>query len=364
MKASDIVLTLKANLGRFTDHFSDVITVDSITQTGGVATVVTSGPHDLQTGAVVMITGALTPNPITSLSQVDGTATGVTAFPHDLTTNFQEEVTIQGAAEPEYNGTFDFIREPNRNTLEFKIDPSAPAVATGAPELLEDRATGYNGLFEISVVNATTFTYPVDAGIGSPAGQQPGAPTIVHAGSRIAAAANFDRAIRAYTAPDSQDDLWMFVVLGPQGASKARESQKDTVADTPRTGDPRQFYISVLHILVFVPERNEVSGAEARDLMHDIFPAITRSIAGLKFDNGLPSEEVDGLVYVDDDQFDTDAVSAYVHRFTFEETAWISRCDQADGSINVAFRDIFADLSARNSDQSLTADVNLDTEPQ
>lgn len=357
MRASDIVTTLKGSIPRFTDLFSTILEVGSLTQVAGIATAITATPHGRKDGDVVTVLGSLVPNAIASLSQVDGIGTAVTGTSHDLSEGEQETVTISGATEASYNGTFPLLGVQSRTTFTFKIDDGAPATASGAPILEEDLDFGYNGFFTVTVVDETTFTYPVSAALISPA-----AGTIaIHANTRISRASNSQRAFAAYTEQTDQTDLWMYVVLGPRRSNKSRESNTDSIKDTRDTDDPRQLFISTFSLIVFSPMRDSVSAAEPRDGMQEVYGALLRSLLGLSFDEDLPSGDEHNVAFVDDDEERTEGeVSAYVHRFTFEQVTWLDRCDVADETRTVAWRDSFIDLRAQGSEQAVTVNVKMD----
>jgi len=172
LKASDVITQLHANLPIHTSLFSVLLDIDTVTFLSGTVTVTTNTSHNLNTNDTVQVSGALSANPISSLTSLDGVATAVTTLDHHLTADViggpQDPVDISGASDAEYNGTPTRLTVPNRQTFTYEIDTGAPVSTTGG-QLNEPVNFGYNGLQQITVVDSTSFTYPVTATLGSPA---------------------------------------------------------------------------------------------------------------------------------------------------------------------------------------------------
>ena len=196
MKAADIVTQLKKIVPIYTNAFSDIIAVDSLSFATGIVTCITAAPHNLHNGDVIFINGALTPITITSLTRIDNIATAITASDHDYTDGYTQTVDIIGADQVEYNGEHTFIHQPNRRTFEFEVDgePITPATGTDI-YVLNNLAGGYNGQHVITVIDDTTFTYPITSIPESPA---QGTIT-VQANTRISGAVSIDRIIESYS---------------------------------------------------------------------------------------------------------------------------------------------------------------------
>ena len=159
MKAEQIVRQLQLSLPLFSDLFSDFVTPTSIVVVSQIATV-TATAHGLSSLQKVFVKNGQIPNVLTSLTASGFIATATTANQHDLTTEFTKSVNIFGATEPEYNGTFNFIKAIGHNQFQYLlIDSPATSPATGAPTLNEARLNeGVNGLKVITVIDANTFT--------------------------------------------------------------------------------------------------------------------------------------------------------------------------------------------------------------
>ncbi len=366
MKAQDVIATLKANIPRFTDRFSDTLEVTALSQTAGVATAITSEPHGLGTGDLLNLTGALTPNVITSLTRAGAVASAVTALPHDLSEGFQSDIPIEGAAETEYNGMFPLLDVPNRLNFSFTVPDAGATTASGAPILLEDRVRGYMGLHRITVTGDARFTYPVNPAIASPAKKV--SPTdIISARTlpRIAGAASLEDAVESYTEQTQSSDLWIYVVPGQVTVRGSRFDLNTVQQSTSRGADVRQLLIARIALYVFSPVSGSITRRAERDDMEEIFAAITRSIGGMEFPTYLACDEAHNLMFASHEPVarEKDPINAYIHAFNFEQAMYLGRGDLADQSASVAFRDIYLDLTAAEATSGVTGNVDLDDEP-
>ena len=147
MKLSDLVKQAQNKLPLYTDYFSDKVKVSSLTagSDGKTCRLETENAHSLVEGANFTIQGAKVLNKIVSLTQSHGLGRLVTEYNHQVTKNTplrkgdSTHITIQGAEQEEYNGTFLIMDIPNCNVIEFSIDKNAPAEATGSPYITEDK---------------------------------------------------------------------------------------------------------------------------------------------------------------------------------------------------------------------------------
>ncbi len=351
MRAQDIVNQLTAFLPRVTGRFSDTLTISSITAVGLTITVVTATDHGLSIGDFANVLDVVTPNPITSLTNNGLIATVITGNNHDLVEDIlgRDTVTISGAAETDFNGTFQLLTVPSRTSFTYKLltIPSG-SPATGSPILEETfNCRGYNGRHSVlSVPDTTTFTYtipnfaPLEDGLGG----------LVRTRHRITRVKNSDAAIAAYTAK-ATDELWAFVFLGGTEASKDRNTNSDATTEKSAGDDPRQKLIFHATILVFIPATAEISGAAARDLAQsEVMVNIVKSIVGAALPSGY-SEHVWGRVTYDGDteaEFGSKAI--YAHAYSITQTADITVFDRIPFSDTVALRQINFSLADPPSD--------------
>jgi hypothetical protein len=364
MKAEDIVRQLQAVLPKVTGLFSDAVSVSSLTRSGTTVTAVTSTVHGLTTDASINIVGAKSPIVISSLTFADGIATAITATAHDLTERFEDgkpaddpSVVVSGATEAEYNGSNPLLTVPNRTKFTYTVTGTPSTPATGSPQLLEEFSAGYNGRHTITVVNSTTFTYEITQTPNSPAQG-----TIqAHKSVRVSRSVSIERAIEAYTAKNP-NKLWAFVVLGDTAVSKDRHVANDSTTTQGAGTEFRQRMIPPFSIFVIVPATSEIAAAAIRDSMEDVRASLFKSLLRVKFDSGLQSITEYGVVSNGDGFFDYNG-AIYVHQFLFETVTDIIYADTVDPDNNVAFRNVELQYLDEFDVVELSANVDLDEEP-
>ena len=159
MQAVDIVNRLKEVLPSFTDDFSDVQGVDSLSQSSGIITAITSAAHGLTTSDYITVRGAKKPITLSSITRDDGIVTVVSSTDHELSDpslfsldNLPLYVEVSGA-DSGYNGTFELVSVPDNYTFTFKITTTPTTPATLAGYLLLEDQEGYNGYKQITVIS-------------------------------------------------------------------------------------------------------------------------------------------------------------------------------------------------------------------
>ncbi len=364
MKASDIIKQLHAFLPKFTSLFSDTLAVSSVTFSGGTVTVTTTSAHGLATGDTVQVSGALSPNPITTLTSFEGVASAETSIDHHLTQGWPDgkdsTIEISGAVDSEYTGTKKLLTVSNRRNFTYEIDTGAPTTTTGG--VLDEIVNfGYNGLKLITVTGTTTFTYIVTAVLGSPATGT----SVLNVRTRISGGATIEKIIASYTKQQA-NDFWGFVIIDPRISNKSRSTQND--ADFVRGGgdDPRQKVIQNFSLYVFIPSKNEIVGRPATDSVDDVFIATLKSLLGFIPPSPLGENPQNSISYVSDGIFAYNE-SYYVHRFEFQNLVDITYCDTFRDPIDAAFRDIHIDFKdpvvTDGDDVIMTSDIDLDDVP-
>lgn len=369
MKSLDIITQLITQLPRHTPLFSDTVGVSSITFASGTGSVLTSSAHGLSTGDVVTVSGALSPNILTSLTQVDGVATAVTTDDHDLTLDQQiqgisnsdeQTINITGAADSEYNGDKKLIDVINRRTFTYEVDRLSPASTTGGV-LNETKNYAYNGSFSITVTGTNTFDYSISGTVGSPAS---GSPTLGF-NTRVSGAVTLDKSILSYT-KQSPNNLWAFVVLGDTSASKSRFTNNDADMVRGPGTDPRQKLIQNFSVYIYAPTKNEIAARAARDQMEDVMLALFKSLLGYKPPTVLCEGAFDSITFVEHG-VEIYQDSFYIHRFQFQNLVDVTFDDTLNEDIDVAFRDIHIDYAdpvvTDGDDIIMTSDIDLDEEP-
>jgi hypothetical protein len=361
MKAEDIIKHLMRYLPLVTDYFTDQVPVHSITSSGLLATVTTASNHGLSTGDLAHISGALVPNPITALMQTDGIAIGVTQFNHDLTFEYQNSVSIVDANEALYNGDHALLSVDNRKTFSCSVDPSTPATATGSPLLIEDlKWASYNGWHVITKVDDTTFTFPLERVLGSPARGD----IRLKVRPRITGSVSAEEAIASYTKQTS-GKLWSYVVTGDVSVSRERNEDTDAVLMASGVTEYRQLILQNIHVFVFVPATDRISRRYARDLCDSLLPAFCKTLLRVKFYSGFVENAYSGLVFKNS-SFGYDENSFYIHEFVFESSGWVVYDDSFILDTSVAFRDVedryLSDFIA-DGEIKFEGNINLDEVP-
>jgi hypothetical protein len=342
MKTEQIVQQLQLTLPLFSDLFGDFVTPTSITVVSNVATIVSSA-HGLVTGQKVAVKNGVVPNALTSITAAGKVATAVTANAHDLTDGFTQLVTITGATEVDYNGTFGFISVVDANTFKYQLtDVPTASPATGSPILTEPRLTeGVNGLKTITVVDDDTFTYTAEetpdvtlvAGTYSAVTN----PQNILIGHRISGAVDVARAMESYTKQD-KDKLWLFAIREESTVSRDRNTTSDAVGQFAASDDIRQRVIPGFSVYAVIPTRDSLSGMRERDMMEDVFSSLCRSLVGVEFDSPFTQQTWASVVAVGHGFFDYIG-AYYVHRFVFETQYDLTFCDTARANdLTRAFR--------------------------
>lgn len=360
MKASDIIKQLQIVLPTVTDSFSTQIALQSVTPVGTTATAKTSVAHNLSIGDAVNVTNTFSPIGISSITRNGDTGTATTDTPHDITEGFFDSVTISGANESEFNGTFSLVSAVNRKTFQFSMDDSGATVATGSM-LLEDPPSpiGYNGLQVVTAIpQPDEFQYKLPIALTEPSVGS----GVVHSGVRVTGAATVNRAMQMYTEQANKDDMWAFAVLGETIASKDRNSRNDAVTSAAPGSDRRQQIYQNFSIFVFRPSASDLSGRSSRDDMEDVMVSLFKALLYWKAPPGLSADNGMGVVFVSHafQEYDT---ATYIQEFQFQLVLDISRSDTVDDSLNVAFRDIDLTMGTNLGTEKLTSNINLDDKP-
>lgn len=366
MKAEDIIKALVARLPALTDKFSDTVAITTITSTGLVATATVSGGHNVVDNELVTIVDALSPISIVSITRVDDRATVVTTTNHDSTLSdkdiargFEQDVILSGSTEAEFNGTFNLASVTNRREFVIDITDSGPTIATGTP-ILENGSSplqGYNGSFNVTVLNSTQFTYPLQAAIPNDAIGSP----ILHKGHRITGSVTIERFLDAYTKKQASE-LYAVVVLGDVIASKGRENRSDS---TDRFEDNQHYQQEITQpfgIYIIFPASNSIAARTQRDEAEDIIPFIMQSVLLESFPTGFAVGRQMRATFNAHGFFSYNG-PLYVHEVTFEQNADLLFLDSIGVNLSVAFRDIELTMNTDLGDTTLTANIDLDSEP-
>lgn len=362
MKAQEVITQLYQNLPKYTDLFSDTFAITSLTQVAGTATAITTAAHGLSIGSVVTIVGAVTEAPIVTLTRTTTTLFVETSIDHDLTYNPRVDddqfITLSGAFESEFNGTFQLTKVTNRRNFELRTTDSGATVATGSPIAEDVVKSAYNGQIVVTgVPSAISFEYSVDSALPSPASGFP----VLHRSIRVTGVVQPDRIVALYTEHPPQD-LWAFVVLNDAIASKDRDIQND--ATTAQTGNTfrNQKIIQSFSVYVVSPCDDELAARQSRDLMEDIYSYLNKSLLGTEFSTGFFSNKK-WITTSLGHNFQLYNGAYYMHEFPYEQVGNLLFEDSIGRPVDVAFRDINLTQTPDVGNEPLTATIDLDEVP-
>ena len=376
MLAQDIVDKLSASIPLHTSGFSESVAIDSVAVTGSIATVTTSAPHGLIDGQNVAITGVDAPVQIDSPSFIRAGATAMfeTLQDHDVTlserdiANGGRTVTISGATEAEFNGTFPLAGVPNRRKLVIAVADSGPTTISGSP-IVEDANGGiFNGLFPAANVTVSTFeytlpvSYPLD-GVATGA--------LVQITIRILSVLDIEQYLQdVYTKKDEFDDV-LVVALGDVTQSKKRNEETDAADSSSGEYAYNATLIQPFAVYVIQNVTRQLTGSQARDKVESEYvPAVFHAVMRAKFDTGFTYAQFKstftghGVFAYSDVSGKNKAI--YAHEIAFEQLALIATVDTAGPGDSVAMRDVEYKLITDLGTGELLANVNLDedAEPQ
>lgn len=368
MKAEDIIKALVEKVPTLTDKFTTQTSIDSITSAGLVATATVGAGHGLVDTELVTVVGAISPISIASIVRTLDTALVTTDTDHDFTSSARERAagTVQsavlsGSNEPEFNGSFTIASVTNRRNFIINIADSGATSATG-PGMLENGASplqGYNGIFNITVVSPTVFTYPLLstvplAAIGAP---------ILHNGHRISGSVTIERFMDAYTKQQT-NDLWMVVVLGDVIASKGRQNRSDSTD----VHTPNQYYQQEITqpfgVYIVFPASSSIAGRTQRDEAEDIVPYVMQGVLLKSFPSGFTAGTQYQSTFTAHGFFLYNGPQ-YIHEVTFEQDASLLFDDSVGEGLHVAFRDVQLTINndlGTGTDPQL-ANIDLDETP-
>lgn len=372
MKASDIVKQLATEIPKHTDAFTNSIGILSIVPTGASALVETSGAHLLEENQNISIIGTKTPVEIDTASFL---RTGTTAFfntiqDHDLTlsdtdvSNGGKTITISGANEPEFNGTFYISRVVSRNAVEIFVEDAGPTTITGAPIVENGGVDTFNGWFKATGVTADTFTIALPRVAVLPAiVTEAKAQTSI----RIAAVLDVVQYLTdVYTAEGLTEDQ-LIIQLGDVTTSKRRDEQTDATGSSYANYAHTPILIQPFSVYIIQNVTNQLAAATARDLVESTYvPAVMRSLERVTFDTGFSYNygqvtfTAHGVYAYADDTGLNKAI--YVHEMTFEQLARLTKDDAYDSNVSIAMRDIEYTFTSGigTGIETMTANVNLD----
>jgi len=345
MKASSIVNRIKAVLATYTEGFSNLIDINTLTCATTTITANTINPHGLNTGDYVTIKGAKEPITLTTLTRSDNIVTAVSATDHKLIdpSKYSAQwlpimVEISGANPAEYNGSFKLLTVADDNTFTFEITttPASPAVAAG--QLLLKDESGYNGYKQITVTTPNDFTYSTLQTLQSPA-----AGTIkMSVATKVSGVASPNNIVEYYNKNGAgvlDDRIFVYidddVVYRNDTVGNDISSQQNSNLD--------YFYQlqESFSIFVVTPGKDSLQGIQAADRARSYRVPLLKAIANFQFESDLTDTNYQPAYYTGSST--DDYIKAfYVQRFDFGAITYIQNSDVNQDSNSSLLKEIDA----------------------
>jgi len=374
VKAQDVIDQLSKVLPRYTSGFSDSVNITGATVAGTLVSVTTSAAHNLVAGQNVVIDGVEAPVQINvaSFLRTGSSATFETDQEHDFTLSERDKaqggktLTISGANEAEFTGTFQLIGVPNRNKLVIAVTDSGPTTISGTPLVNDANGSLFNGLFPVSNVAATTFDYTIpEAYTVDPVLNN----ALVQTAIRIAGVLDITQYLQdVFTKRNIGQDT-LVVQLGDVITSKSRDELTD--ADMSASGQYsfNTTLIQPFSLYIIQNTTDQLTGYQARDKVEEEYvPAIFHAIMRAKFPTGFTYSDYratftgHGVFAYSDENGKNKAL--YVHEVTFEQIVQLTGVDAAVIDDSVAMRDVSYALTTSLGTGELSANVNLDADAE
>lgn len=374
MLLTPVINQLAANLPLYTNLFSDQVNVTSLTRVGTVATAVTDVDHGFSVGQFVTISGAVELVPIINLTfdALTGYATAETALNNNLTENYDYktnlpssispvQVQVDGALEVEYNGTFNLISVPNRNTFTYQLSGTPASPATGSPVLYSYAYNYYRGLKQItSIPDSTSFTFDIsDNASLTTTGE-----ILAHSNVRISGAATDERALNAYT-EQGVNKYWLFVTSGDSVTSKNRNILNDSI-NQYKSGSAVEYRLRLvdnLGVIIFAPTKDEIGGKLAYDTINgEVQVAIFKSMLNFPVAAQYAAASNFSYTYLEGSLLEYDQHPAYLaYKMLYGVQFDVTYYDTYISNDRAPFLDIDMSLNINGGD--LGIDIDLDEEP-
>lgn len=329
MKAIKIVNRLKEILPKYTDDFSTILNVSSLSRVSTTITCITTTAHGLSNNDYITIRGAKEPIALSTITFSNGIATATALTDHKLSDpslfspeNLPISIEISGAIG--FNGVWELVSVPSKLIFTFKVSGSPSSVAGGF--LLLNDYEVYNGYKQITVLNSTTFTYQTSSTIQSPAQG-----TIQVSGlTRIDYSATAQR-LQDFYSENSNGILqtWLYVVMEQNQAYK-----NDTiVGDTSSSKRSNESYWNctqqTFSLYIIIPAKSSILAGDTADTARGYLKPLLKSLANYVFTSDLKEEYSQPCQYVGnetDDYIET----TYTHRFDFTIQNLIQESDTAE----------------------------------
>lgn len=354
MKTADAIRLLKRIMPKYTNIFSDNLSVSNLQFLAGTVTCTTTSKHSLAIDDDVFIKNAITTVDIVSITATDGIATATTTADHDLTFGYQDTVTITGADQGEYNGEHKLIYVQNRLVFSFQITGD-PVQMTGSPKLHIIKDTGFNGLHKVAdIIDDYKFTYYTSETLSNNA---IGSNIIALKNLRITGDVTIERFLQSYTMQEL-NNFYLVVANNTTTVSKDRTTTIDATNTSFAPNTEHLLYlIESFGIYVIAPSSDSITALDIRDFMVDLLKILNKALLGGKLPSIGKYESNIGITFTSHGMFTYD-IAYYIHVFNYEYTWYLTNDDGVDVSDNRAFRDF--ELAIKNSNNNNIAETLID----
>lgn len=363
---SQIVNHLMLYLPRFTDLFTETVTVNSASVGASNVISVNALNHGFSTGKKIITSGGTVRNSLDSATLNDNIVTFVTDFEHDLTAPLfsdDEKYLTLGGFGSVWDGQHLISGVPNRTSFQVTL-PAGETVAptiTGAEYLVENRNPGIRGIYTITVTDINNFTYTLSGQPDLPIGAIDNIE--INSGFRIYVASDAARAEAVYTKL-AMNKPALFVIMTNVDASKDRMTTTDAVYDGTIQDDLLLRLLQNFGTFVIIPTHKDLSGGQAQDIAYGtLFNSLVATLFGFPF---VDTDSRINYVVVSDGHGPSTYNSAYyMHAYDWQQSSAINYESGLLQDLNsVAFRNIEStfDLNADDMAQ-LQFNLNLDEEP-
>lgn len=353
MRMIQVVNRLKEILPKYTDDFSTIINVSSLTRSGSVITCATATAHNLSTGNYVTIRGAKEPIALSGITFSNGLATATALTDHKLSdpSLFSPQflpVYIEISGATGFNGTWELVSVPNNLVFTFKVSGS-PANVSGGYLLLDDY-DGYNGYKQITKLSDTSFNYTTTGSMQSPAQG-----TIkVSTATRVDYSATPQRIQQHYSANAGGIlETWLYVVMAQNQAYRDDTIVGDSSTAKRTNEDYWNSAQQAFSLYIVIPAKTSILGGDIADTAKSYLKPILKALANYIFESDLSDEKMQPCQYVGDEPDDY-ITATYTHRFDFTVQNFIQIGDTADYDLSVPLQRVEGEFV----DEGLDYDLN------
>lgn len=356
MYLRDVISQLRKEIPKFSDKFTNQLSIVSSSFSGGVVTIVTASAHGLETNDIVNVVDCQEKVPITNITTISDVATVTTSIDHDQTLDYQDQadqppIGITESSVLAYNGSFSIKDILSRTSLTFDIAGS-PAVASDG-FLLRDSVDGYSGIKEITVIDATTFTFTTTKTLTTN-----GNGGVIHSSIRVSGDVDIERFTQAYS-KQGVNEYWLAVIPESTTASKSRNVLSDATEQNVKGDAYRQKTLPIIEVYMFIPTSNEYSGRSAYDSAIDESIGLFKSLLAWRIPSPYSIKEYASVIFENHQPYLYNT-AYYIHRFQFSTLQEIVCGDLFVSSGDVAFRDIDMNMTIDGGTENTQTEIELD----